>query len=72
MSAEKLLQRTKVVGPECWGMVRRLLTEGKSEDAITDAIFQVAGKGRAQRVTSLEQLTDDEFIRALTNPVLIE
>lgn len=70
MSAEKLLQRAKVIG--CEEMVKKLLDSGLGESYILDRIFEEAGKGRACRVVSLDQIDDDMLARALTSPILID
>ena len=70
MSREKLLESARLAG--CEEMTRKLLDQGLGESYIIDRIFEEAGRGRSPRITSLDQIDDETFIRALTNPVLMD
>lgn len=76
---KKVFNRAATVGME--GLAFRLLSEGKTDEEITDAILLEMKKqrgapidgGEAQRVqVALDKIDDDTLARALTNPVMIE
>ncbi len=76
---KKVFNRAATVGME--GLAFRILSEGKTDEEITDAILSEMKKqrgvptdgGEAQKVqVALDKIDDDTLARALTNPVMIE
>jgi hypothetical protein len=70
MSREKVLRTARLAG--CEDMAKRLLDQGLGEDYIVDRIFEEAGKGGFRRTVSLDEIDDETFARALTEPQMIE
>jgi hypothetical protein len=80
----KLLDRSAALGME--GLCFRLISEGKTDDEITDELFREVAKGRGKpqdggsdddavgsgtRTVKVDQITDDVFARAFTDPVFM-
>jgi len=80
---KQVFGRAAALGEKGHALAFRLLTEGKSPEQITDALFEEIGKSRGSssnthvdeerddKAARFEQVSDDEFARSLADPATI-
>jgi len=69
MDRQAILEKARSVGIE--EKARELLDQGYGRDYILDLIFQELGKKRGGSGKTIDRVTDDELVRGLTDPQML-
>ena len=70
---KRVFTRAAALGEEGQALAFRLFMAGKTHDEITDALLEYAARNRRAEASGkrLEQISDDEFVRSLSDPATI-